>query len=119
MTDRAPGREPIVYVVQERRHIDIRPAQDYGPVLSILPESEQMYDMDSATRRILNKLHRFTEHDYILPIGHPTAIALAVAIACRINGGRAKLLVWDGKVGAYSSTQIDISGIPADTEVRL
>lgn len=112
---------PIVFVVQERSRLDIRPAEEYGRIELLLQERDQMYDMDAATRRIFNKLHRFTEQDYILPIGHPTAIAVAVAIATRMNGGRAKLLVWNNQPGNrhYSSTQVDLSAITPIKEVRL
>lgn len=112
---------PTVYVVQERKKFDIRPAQEYGEVVVLLHESEQMFDMDGATRRIFAGLHRFSERDYLLAIGHPTAISIAVAIATRLNGGRAKLLVWDSSpaIRRYSSTQVDLSAITPNKEIRL
>lgn len=115
------SENPTVYVVQERSNIDIRPAQEYGKVELLLPEGEQMYDMSGAIRRLFRKLHKFTERDYILPIGHPTAIAVAVAIATRMNGGRAKLLVWNNSPEAkhYSSVQVDLSDIEPNKGVRL
>jgi hypothetical protein len=110
-----------VYVVQERKKLDIRPAAEYGDVVQLLPEHEQCYDMDAAVRRVFSKLHKFSERDYILPIGHPVAIAIAVAIATRLNGGRAKLLVWDGAPGVrrYYSTQVDLGSITPQKEIRL
>lgn len=117
----AKGFAPTVYVVQERPKIDIRQAADYGEVKLLLDADEQMYDMDAAIRQIFNGMHKFSELDYILPIGHPTAIAVTVAIATRLNGGRAKLLVWNNAPGAkhYSSVQVDLSAITPNKEIRL
>lgn len=111
--------ESVVYVVQHRPKLDIRPAEDYGRIELLLPSGEQMYDTDHARQKMFSKLHRFTERDYLLPIGHPLAIGMAIAIATRMNGGRAKALIFNGKIGRYSSVQIDLSQITPTKDLRL
>lgn len=110
---------PVVYVVQHRPRLDIRPAEDYGKIEVLLPAGDQLYDLDHARQKMFSKLHRFTERDYILPIGHPVAIGLAIAIASRMNGGRTKILVYNPDLEQYSSTQMDLSDITPTKDVRL
>lgn len=112
-------RTPHVFVVQHRPRLDIRPAEEYGEIKLLLPAGDQLYDTDHAVQKMFSNLHRFTERDYLLPIGHPVAIGLAVAMATRMNGGRAKLLLYNPKLERYSSVQIDLSNIQPSKDLRL
>lgn len=101
-----------VFVVQDRPRLDIGSAESYGEVVTIFPERDQLYDPDAAVKRIVRVMGNFTEQDYILAIGHPTAIAAVTAVAARMNGGRFKMLVWHPDDRVYYSVQWDISRAP-------
>lgn len=101
-----------VFVVQERPKLDISSAAHYGTLVTIFPERDQLYDPDAAVKRILRVMGNFTEEDYILAIGHPTAISAVTATAARMNGGRFKMLVWHPDDRVYYSVQWDLSRAP-------
>ena len=101
-----------VYVVQERPKLDISSAEQYGVLIPIFPERDQLYDPDAATKRIVRVMGNFTEQDYILAVGHPTAIAAVTAVAARMNGGRFKMLVWHPDDRVYYAVQWDVSRAP-------
>lgn len=105
-------RIPRVYVVQERPGLEISKAERYGILIPVFPEHDQMYDPDAARKRIMRLMGNFTERDYILAVGHPTAIAAVTAAAARMNGGRFKMLVWHPDDRLYYSVQWDLGAVP-------
>lgn len=107
-----------VYVVQERPKLDMSSARSYGDLVFVFPERDQLYDPDAAQKRILRHMGNFTERDYILAVGHPTAIAAVTAAAARMNGGRFKMLVWHPDDRVYYSVQWDLGRVP-NREVTL
>lgn len=116
-----------VYVVQEpiaKRHgrparrFSLAPAEAYGELRFVLDWSDTRGLGDSGgkvEREILWKIRRamddYTEDDYILMTGNWTAMALAVAIALEVTGGRVRCLQWD-KDDGYKVVVIDINAPP-------
>jgi hypothetical protein len=100
-----------VYVVQEVQGRDIIGAMKYGELVSLLPPGNQIVLSAQPVVRSLNRsLKDFSDDDYLLCMGDPTAIGIATAIAARHNRGRVKFLKWDKREFTYYPIEVDVSG---------
>lgn len=99
-----------VYVVQESPKFNILPATEYGELDVLLPPGQITLATVPVVQNLKAKLRKYTDDDYLLAIGDPTAIGLAVAVAAKFNGGRVKMLKWDRQEHRYYAIQADISG---------
>jgi hypothetical protein len=101
---------PKVFVVSESPKHNIAPALDYGEIEVVLPPSQSQIIFSSAptVSRIKRVLEVFTDDDYLLFIGDPTAIAILATVAAAKNNGRFKCLKWDKQERRYLPIQIDI-----------
>ena len=106
-----------VYVVQEVFKIEhgitktlfnLAPARRYGEITVILPGGKVMLHPIPMVRELQKKLRKFSDDDYLLPIGDPAAIAAAGHIAAKNNGGRFKMLKWDRQEKCYDVIEIII-----------
>ena len=99
----------MVYVIQEMPGKNILPAAKFGQIVPLLPPSGQIaYSAGFATNQLNAKLSNFNDSDYLLLIGDPVAIGISVAIACKWNKGKAKLLKWDKREMEYYAVEINI-----------
>ena len=110
-------KEGKVYVVQEvfkkekgiaRPLFNLNPAREFGQISVLLPSGQVMLHPIPMVRELQKKLKDFCDDDYILPIGDPSAIAVASIVATKNNCGRFKMLKWDRKAGAYDVIEITI-----------
>jgi len=101
---------PKVYAVSESPKHNIAPALDYGEIEVVLPPSQAQVIFSSAptVARIKRVLTDFSDDDYLLFIGDPTAIAIMATVAAAKNSGRYKCLKWDKQERRYLPIQIDI-----------
>lgn len=100
---------PTVYVVSETNQHNISPAMQYGAIETILPPNAQIaFSIAPTIRRIKRKLEKFSDDDYLLFIGDPTAIGVVSAVAASINNGRYKCLKWDKFEKKYIPIQVDL-----------
>ena len=98
-----------VYIVQEVYGRDFLPAKEYGELVPMLPYDMQIYLSATPAVRKLNRfLQKFTDNDYLLLVGDPVLIGLAVSLACMHNRGRAKLLKWDKRSMKYHPVNVDL-----------
>jgi len=98
-----------VYVVTETGQHNITSALDYGKIEVLLPGNVQIAFSPAPTvARIQRKLENFTDEDYLLFIGDPTAISVVSAVAASRNNGRYKCLKWDRFEKRYIPIQIDL-----------
>ena len=99
-----------VFVVSETGKHNIAGALDYGEIEVVLPPSQAQVIFSSAptVSRIKRVLEGFTDEDYLLFIGDPTAIAIMATVAAAKNHGRYKCLKWDKQERRYLPIQIDI-----------
>lgn len=98
-----------VYVVQEVYGRDFMPAKKFGELIPVLPSDMQIYlSATPAVRRLTRILSKFTDDDYLLLVGDPVLIGLAVSVACVSNRGKAKLLKWDKRNMEYHAVAVDI-----------
>ena len=99
-----------VYVVQEIPKFNILSAGKYGELELLLPEGQITLSSGPTIKRLRHKLRNFTDDDYLLLIGDPLAIGLAVAIASNVNRGKVKLLKWDRQETQYYPLSVNIYG---------
>lgn len=100
---------PTVYVVSETTQHNIASALDYGKIETILPPNAQIaFSVVPTVRRIQRKLEKFTDDDYLLLIGDPSAIGITCAVAAARNNGRFKCLKWDKRERRYIPLEVDI-----------
>ena len=98
-----------VFVVQKPdKKKNILSATEYGELDFILSETENiMYTPVSTISRINPTLRNFSEEDYLLLIGDPVAIGVAVHFALLLNGNKAKILKWDNREYKYYSMKLE------------
>ena len=102
-------KKPIVYVIQETLHHNISGAMVYGAIELLLPDNAQIsFSSVPTVRRIQRKLEKFSDADYLLLIGDPSAIGIACAVAAAKNNGRFKCLKWDKREKRYVPVEIDL-----------
>ena len=98
-----------VFVVQEVSGRNILSAGKYGELELLLPNNSQIVLSSGPTVRRLNqKLKNFSDDDYLLLMGDPSAIGIACAIASSNNRGRFKCLKWDKREFRYYPVQINL-----------
>jgi hypothetical protein len=98
-----------VYVVSETLQHNIASAQDYGQIETILPPNAQIaFSVAPTVRRVQRKLDKFTDDDYLLLIGDPSAIGICCAVAAFKNNGRFKCLKWDKRERRYIPLEVDL-----------
>jgi hypothetical protein len=73
-----------------------------------LSNAQIAFSVYPTVRRIQRKLDKFTDEDYLLFIGDPTAIGIISAIAASKNNGRFKCLKWDKLEKRYIPIQVDL-----------
>ena len=100
---------PTVYVVSETAQHNISSALSFGEIKPLLPPMAQVAFSPAPTvHRILRGLEKFSDNDYLLCIGDPTAIGIACAAAAACNDGRFKCLKWDKHEKRYIPVAIDL-----------
>jgi hypothetical protein len=84
--------------------IDFSPAAVYGELVEepIFEHKGVLFasnrESTAAAERAL--MNYYPDHDSIIAVGDPVAIALCTAVATRLHGGFS-ILRWDGKAGQY------------------
>ena len=110
---------PKVFVIQEpmRRDadsgqivpvMDFRKVLEYGEPVVLLQNGRVSLAPGPTIDTIRDGLRNFTDDDYIVSVGDPSAIFITAMIMADINNGRCKLLKWDKNVKQYISVQVDI-----------
>ena len=99
-----------VYIPQVMDY-NVRSAESFGDLKVLLPDNKQIVlSSGPLTHKLTKELSTFNDDDYLLLIGDPAIIAVAGAIASKMNGGRFKVLKWDRDEKRYYDIEIDIRG---------
>lgn len=110
----------VVYVVQEpaperrrtagvRPPIDLTDAKRYGQLYYCLEWSEtQDLTAEQIGERMTTALALYTEQDYVLLIGNPTAMTIAALIAALKANGIVQLLMWDRDNRCYKKERVNV-----------
>jgi hypothetical protein len=97
----------MVFVVQLMPGKDILSASHYGEIVPLLaPDSQVTFSAGAVTQQLRSKLSNFCDDDYLLLMGDPVAIGIAVAVASDWNRGRVKMLKWDRIKNTYFPVQM-------------
>jgi hypothetical protein len=59
-----------------------------------------------------SKLHDFGDGDYIVPLGNPAVIGMAIAVAAECNDGFVKILDWIRDESRYRLVEMDLNCQP-------
>jgi hypothetical protein len=103
------GESMTVFVVQEVVGKNILSAEKYGDLELLLPEGSQLVLSTAPTvRRLKSKLKDFSDEDYLLLMGDPSAIGIACAVASSNNRGRFKCLKWDKREYKYYPVEVNL-----------
>jgi hypothetical protein len=98
----------MVYIVQEVPGRNVLPAMKFGELCPLLPPGDIVLSSAPTTRTLQRKLRDFSEADYLLLMGDPSACAIAGAVVAEANHGRFKLLKWDRQQHLYYPVQVDL-----------
>lgn len=101
-----------VYVVQDTKWVDPKdgqmkpkydftPAEEFGELRFLLRPSASPFNLGPAVSRLQEKLADYKDGDYLLLVGSPVLLGLAVAIAADYNNGNVSMLQWSGAKGCY------------------
>jgi hypothetical protein len=102
-------KSATVYVIQETLQHNISGAMAFGKIEIMLPDNAQIaFSSVPTVRRIQRKLEKFSDADYLLLIGDPSAIGIACAVAAAKNNGRFKCLKWDKREKRYIPVEVDL-----------
>lgn len=111
-----------VFVVQEPLkmeagvpvpRINLGTLKPYGEVVflfqwSDFKEDDAFEDPDAIVRELREKLEDYTDEDYIVPLGNPAMIGLAIAVAADCNHGKVRVLDWMRERGRYRLIHMDL-----------
>lgn len=85
---------------------DVSPAEEYGQVEYLLSPTASPFLPETLLGELHQKLKDFNEDDYLLLIGSPVLIGIAVGIAADYTDGMVNVLQWSGKAGKYIPVEI-------------
>ena len=95
-----------VYVAQENPRVDIVSATQWGDLIPLTNQSDQLHlNPGRLVEQIKRKLRTFDESDWLLAI-----IGVAFAIAADANSGRVNILKWDKIERLYYPVRLSIRG---------
>lgn len=105
---------PRVFIPQEPRRrdpdsgdwmplFDLSPALKFGVIEILMPHGPILLDTAVVIASLKAQLKDYTDDDYIMCIGDPSAIAAAVLVAGSINKGKITLLKYDRVEKRYNS----------------
>ena len=87
--------------------MDFRKASQYGQLVVCLPPGHVALSPAPTVSRLRDVLRDFSDDDYLLAAGDPSAIAIAAVMAAKHNRGKFKLLKYDKVSRSYISVDVD------------
>ena len=110
---------PRCFIVQEVRKkdpstgdmvpvMDFRKVLEYGDPVILLPNGRVGFSPGPTIDSLRDKLRDYSDNDYLVSVGDPTAIFAAAMVVGDINNGRCNILKWDKDSKQYICVQMDI-----------
>lgn len=90
-----------VFVIQQT-DLNLAKATRFGELFPLIPGRVNItMQPQPVIRELRRKLADFSDNDYILPVGDPIAIGLALMVAMDNNNGKVRVLKWDKTLSDY------------------
>lgn len=103
--------EPIRYVGGAPQTVfDLTPAAKYGEIEILTSGNNLSLSPAPLVAHYKKAMKNFTDDDYIIAIGDPSAMCICCAVAAHMNLGRFKLLKWNRSTESYIIVPVDLSG---------
>jgi hypothetical protein len=88
--------------------MDLSPAAAYGNIEVLLEPGPVALSSAPMMRTLKKKLKNFSDNDFLVAVGDPSAIAGASMVASLVNNGRVNLLKWDKKERSYIQINLEV-----------
>lgn len=108
---------PRCFIIQEPTKIedgvpvpimDFRRVLEYGDPVVLLPNGRVSLSPGPTIDTLTEALKTYTDEDYIVSVGDPTAIFTAAMIVGDRNNGKCNILKWDRVSRRYIKVVVDI-----------
>jgi len=110
-SERRKQLESTVFVVQENPRVDVVSAAQWGNLIALSNPFDQVHlNPGRIVSQFRRKLRRYSDNDWLLPLGDPAMIGIAFAVAADANEGRVNLLKWDRLEKHYYPVKISVRG---------
>lgn len=86
---------------QLKNKFDFTAALQFGSIRELLEPTASPFDLPPVIRKLQAGLRDYTPQDYLLLVGSPVLIGLAVAIAADYSSGHVAMLQWSGAKRQY------------------
>lgn len=88
--------------------MDFRKVLEYGDPVICLNSGRVSLTPGPTIDKLREVLKNFTDDDYLVPVGDPSAMAIAMMIIGDLNRGKCKILKWDKDSKRYIKVDVDI-----------
>lgn len=104
---------PRVFIIQDQHVRDTETnaliskfnfatAKEFGELLFLLnPTANPFSPNEGIVSELTDKLHNYSDQDYLVLTGNPILIGWATAIAAKVNEGKVRFLQWNGRRQMY------------------
>ena len=111
---------PSVFIIQEPTKrdsitgemipiMDFRKVLEYGNPVVCLPTGRVSLAPGPTVDALKEKLRDFTDNDYLVAVGDPSAMFIAAMVVGQLNRNRCQLLKWDRDSRRYIKIQVDLN----------
>lgn len=87
---------------------DLTPAAAYGELEVLIQRNNIGIAAQPIVAQLRHDLRNYCDEDYILAVGDPVAIGLAISVAADCNRGKVSILKWDRQTRQYISLNANI-----------
>lgn len=101
-TSHDPTAKVNVYIVQDNPYspVNYTPAEKYGDIKVCVSGQVNFHSLDRYINVIRSKMTGVTQQDWIVPVGHPVLIGVAMSVMWQTTGV-IRVLVWDRQAMKY------------------
>ena len=89
--------------------MDFRKVLEYGDPVICLPNGRVSLTPGPTIDALKEILKNFTDDDFVVSVGDPSAMFIAAMVIGQQNRQRCKLLKWDKKAKQYIVVQVDLN----------
>jgi rubredoxin len=87
---------------------DLTPASAFGDLQILINRNQIGIAAQPIVAQLRHDLRDYSDDDYVLAVGDPVAIGLAISVAADSNRGRVNILKWDRQTRQYISLSANI-----------